>query len=142
RDGALRAAARDGRPARALGGPPQVRRRRAAAARPLRAPRARRRSHGRPAPRKRPAAQGWSRVRRPAAAGFDLVSAEARSQVDAWGEKSRALFNELLEDAPSDMQRELLNRAVAAGHSAAEVHAFADALRGFTDGEAFDRCTI
>lgn len=75
-------------------------------------------------------------------AGFDLVSSEARSKVDGWAEKSRGLFTELLEDAPTDMQRELLNRAVAAGHSAAEVHAFADALRGLTDGEAFDKCTI
>src|SRR5262249_54563602 len=49
---------------------------------------------------------------------------------------------ELLEDAPSEMQRELLNRAVAAGHSPAEVHAFADALRGMSDDEAFDACTI
>ena len=75
-------------------------------------------------------------------AGFDLVSAEARSKVDAWADKARELFGELLEDAPSDMQRELLNRAVAAGHSPAEVHAFADALRGLSDDEAFDKCTI
>lgn len=75
-------------------------------------------------------------------AGFDLVSSEARRAVDGWAEKSRGLFAELLEDAPTDLQRELLNRAAAAGHSAAEVHAFADALRGFSDGEAFDRCTI
>lgn len=79
------------------------------------------------------------RVRPP---GFDLVSSEARSKVDAWSERSRELFSELLEDAPTDMQRELLNRSVAAGHSAAEVHAFADALRGLSDGEAFDKCTV
>ncbi len=77
-----------------------------------------------------------------AVAGYDLVSAEATSRLDGWNDRSRHLFTELLEDAPNDMQRELLNRAVAAGHSAAEVHAFADALRGLTDGEAFDKCTI
>ncbi|MBK7863039.1 MAG: hypothetical protein IPJ65_31410 [Archangiaceae bacterium] len=73
---------------------------------------------------------------------FDLVSAEARKTVDGWPETSRGLFSELLEDAPTDLQRELLNRAVAAGHSAAEVHAFADALRGLGDVEVFDRCTV
>lgn len=77
-----------------------------------------------------------------ASAGFDLVSAEARSKVEAWGEKSRELFTELLEDAASDMQRELLNRVVAAGHTPAEVHAFADVLRSLTDEEAFDKCTV
>jgi len=75
-------------------------------------------------------------------AGFDLVSAEATSRLDGWNDKSKHLFTELLEDAPNEMQRELLNRAVAAGHSAAELHAFADALRGLSDGEAFDKCTI
>lgn len=78
--------------------------------------------------------------RRPA--GYDVVSSEARARVDGWTERSRDLFTELLEDAPSDLQRELLNRAVAAGHSAAEVHAFADALRGLSDAEAYDKCTI
>lgn len=75
-------------------------------------------------------------------AGFDVVSSEARARVDGWTERSRDLFTELLEDAPSDLQRELLNRAVAAGHTAAEVHAFADALRGLSDAEAYDKCTI
>ncbi|MBL8951129.1 MAG: hypothetical protein JNK82_10155 [Myxococcaceae bacterium] len=77
-----------------------------------------------------------------AVAGYDLVSAEASSRLDVWPERSKHLFTELLEDAANDMQRELLNRAVAAGHSAAEVHAFADALRGLSDVEAFEKCTI
>jgi hypothetical protein len=77
-----------------------------------------------------------------APAGYDLVSIEARDKVDAWSARARALFTELLEDAPSELQRELLNRAVAAGHTSAEVHAFADALRGLTDAGAFDACTI
>lgn len=81
-------------------------------------------------------------MKKKAAAGYDLVSAEARARVDAWTERSRDLFTELLEDATSDLQRELLNRAVAAGHTAAEVHAFADALRGVPDAEVFDKCTI
>jgi hypothetical protein len=74
--------------------------------------------------------------------GADLVSIEAHEKIDAWSDRARELFTELLEDAPSDLQRELLNRAVAAGHTVAEVHAFADALRGLSDGDAFDACTI
>src|SRR5581483_8996892 len=77
-----------------------------------------------------------------APAGYDLVSIEARDKVDGWSSRARELFTELLEDAPSELQRELLNRAVAAGHTSAEVHAFADALRGLSDADAFDACTI
>ncbi len=72
----------------------------------------------------------------------DLVSIEAREKTDAWSERARDLFTELLEDATTELQRELLNRSVAAGHSSAEVHAFADALRGLSDAAAFEACTL
>ena len=72
----------------------------------------------------------------------DLLSNEVRDQLERWPARSRALFVELLEDAPSELQREFLQRTVAAGHSPAEVHAFADALRGLSDAEAFVACTL
>ncbi len=70
------------------------------------------------------------------------VSEEATNQLELWPQRARALFAELLEDAGSDLQREFIQRAVAAAHSPAEVHAFADALRGMTDEEAYEACTL
>ncbi len=70
------------------------------------------------------------------------VSDDARDQLHAWPRKSRELFQELMEDAGSELQREFLQRAVAAGHTAAEVHAFADSLRALDDDEIFEACTV
>jgi hypothetical protein len=72
----------------------------------------------------------------------DMLSNEVREHLERWPPRERALFVELLEDAPSELQREFLQRTVAAGHSPPEVHAFADALRGLTDAEAFVACTL
>ncbi|MBX7116204.1 MAG: hypothetical protein K1X64_17885 [Myxococcaceae bacterium] len=72
----------------------------------------------------------------------DSLSEEARERLTRWPLKSRRLFDELMEDAPTDLQRELLQRAVASSHTPAEVHAFADAIRAYSDGEAFDACTL
>ncbi len=70
------------------------------------------------------------------------VSDEAHEQLQQWPVRARQLFDELLEDAGSDLQRELLQRAVAAAHTPAEVHAFADELRGLTDEDAYAACTL
>lgn len=70
------------------------------------------------------------------------VSEDAQAHLDGWPKKARVLFFELLEDAGSELQQELLQRAVAAGHTPAEVHAFADELRGLSDEEAFEACTL
>lgn len=70
------------------------------------------------------------------------VSDEANEQLAQWPTRSRALFEELLDDAGSDLQREFLQRAVAAAHTPAEVHAFADELRGLSDEEAYEACTL
>lgn len=59
-----------------------------------------------------------------------------------WPPRARGLFEELLEDARSDLQRELILRATAAGHTPAEIHAFADELRPLSDEEAFERCSL
>ena len=72
----------------------------------------------------------------------DMLSNEVREHLERWPAKERALFLELLEDAPSELQREFLQRTVAAGHSPPEVHAFADALRSMSDAEAFVACTL
>ncbi len=74
--------------------------------------------------------------------GWDALSEEALDKLSAWPVKSRALFKELVEDAPSELQRELLQRAVAAGHTPAEIHAFADELRVLEDEQAFNACTL
>lgn len=76
------------------------------------------------------------------ARGADLLSNEVREHLERWPSRERELFMELLEDAPSELQREFLQRTVAAGHSPPEVHAFADALRGMSDAEAFVACTL
>ena len=70
------------------------------------------------------------------------VSEEATDQLAQWPQRARALFAELLDDAGSDLQREFIQRAVAAAHSPAEVHAFADELRGMSDEDAYEACTL
>lgn len=70
------------------------------------------------------------------------VSEDALVQLDAWPKGARALLDELLEDAGSDLQREFIVRAIAAGHTPPEVHAFADELRAMNDDEAYHACTL
>lgn len=70
------------------------------------------------------------------------LSPDAVTQLERWTSKARRLFDELLEDAPSALQREFIQRAVAAGHTAAEVHAFADAIRALDDERVFTSCTL
>lgn len=70
------------------------------------------------------------------------VSDEAREQLERWSTKARRLFDELLEDAGSDLQRELLQRSVAAAHTPAEVHAFADEIRALSDDDVYEACTL
>lgn len=70
------------------------------------------------------------------------VSDEAQEQLEHWSAKARRLFDELLEDAGSDLQREFLQRAVAAAHTPAEVHAFADEIRAMSDDEVYEGCTL
>ena len=70
------------------------------------------------------------------------VSDEADELLSSWPARARALFDELLDDAGSDLQRELIQRAVAAAHTPAEVHAFADELRAMSDEEAYEACTL
>lgn len=71
-----------------------------------------------------------------------MSSEDAELQLSTWPQRARSLFKELLEDASSDLQRELLMRSVAAGHTPAEVHAFADQLRGLEDDQAYEACTL
>ena len=66
---------------------------------------------------------------------------ELEELLDGWTVQERRIFFEVLEDAATELQRELIQRAAAARHTAAEIHAFADEIRGMTDGEIFDACT-
>ena len=70
------------------------------------------------------------------------LSKEAEAQLTRWPARARKLLTELLDDAATALQRELLQRSVAAGHSPNEVHAFADQLRGMADEDAFAACTL
>lgn len=70
------------------------------------------------------------------------MSPEAARQLAIWPGPARQLFSELIDDAGSDLQRELLMRAVAAFHTPSEVHAFADQLRGLGDAETYAACTL
>lgn len=67
--------------------------------------------------------------------------ATADDLLDEWSDEDQALFAELLEDAQSDLQRELLQRGLAAGHDAHALHAFADAIRPRADEDVFRDCT-
>ena len=71
----------------------------------------------------------------------DLITIEAQQHLDGWDEDDLQLFLELLEDAGSELQREMLNRAVAMGHSPTELHSFGDSIRGITDQQLFKQCT-
>ncbi|MBI3184949.1 MAG: hypothetical protein HYZ28_22645 [Myxococcales bacterium] len=73
---------------------------------------------------------------------IDVLSSEAQEELSRWSEGDRALFGELMQDAGSEVQREMLRRALAAGHSPAELHAFADAMRAMPDEEIFAACTL
>jgi len=73
---------------------------------------------------------------------YDALTEEAQGRVHAWPQRAQALFKELLEDAVSELQREFIQRSVVAGHTPAEVHAFADELRALSDAQAFDACTL
>jgi hypothetical protein len=73
---------------------------------------------------------------------LDLLSTEARDQLSRWKPEDQQLFAELLQDAPSELQQEMLKRALAAGHRPAELHAFSDEIRPLSDEEVFDACTL
>ncbi len=61
--------------------------------------------------------------------------------VDRWAPKQARLLDELWEDAVTELQRELLARAIVAGHTPAEIHAFADEIRPLDDDTLYERCT-
>lgn len=70
------------------------------------------------------------------------VPDEVEAVLEGWSPRARKLFKELMEDASSELQQELVQRAVLAGHTPGEVHAFADELRGLSDDECFVACTL
>ncbi len=55
---------------------------------------------------------------------------------------AQSRLRELLEDAASPLQAELLKRGIAAGRSIGELHAFGDAIRGMTDAALFQACAV
>lgn len=73
---------------------------------------------------------------------LDLLTSVTGELLAGWSKKDRRLFAELMEDAGSELQKEMLRRALAAGHSAAELHAFGDAIRPLSDEEIFEACTL
>lgn len=71
----------------------------------------------------------------------DPVLGESAELVSDWDDEDRAQLIELLEDAESDLQREMLHRGLAAGRPLRELHSFADAIRGLDDEAIFSECT-
>jgi hypothetical protein len=67
---------------------------------------------------------------------------EVEAVLETWSARHKKLFKELMEDASSELQQELVQRAVLAGHTPGEIHAFADELRGLSDDECFVACTL
>lgn len=82
-----------------------------------------------------------SRIDRALAEVEEPVLGDSAEQVADWDDEDRAQLIELLEDAASDLQREMLHRGLAAGRPLRELHSFADAIRGLDDEEVFRECT-
>jgi hypothetical protein len=80
--------------------------------------------------------------RRDSAGAALVLSEDARERLSEWPREHRARFDELIEDAASDLQREMLQRALSCGHALSELHAFADALRSMPDAEIYETCTL
>lgn len=72
----------------------------------------------------------------------DPLRREVDELLEEWTRADRHLFDELLEDAGTELQREMLLRVVAARHTPAEAHAFADDIRAMSDQRIFDLCTV
>lgn len=73
--------------------------------------------------------------------GQDLLSTQAARVLDAWDPQDQEQFQEILEDAATDLQRELIRRSLVARHPLAELHAFADEIRGMDDHAVYEACT-
>lgn len=69
-----------------------------------------------------------------------FVSALAREALERTRPQDRPRFWELLEDAGTSLQRELVERALVAGRSISELHAFADSIRAMSDVDLFAAC--
>ncbi len=72
----------------------------------------------------------------------DFLQTESDARLEGWRASERSLFEELMQDARSALQRELLLRVVAARHTPAEVHAFADEIRPLDDAQLYAACTV
>jgi hypothetical protein len=73
---------------------------------------------------------------------FAQLSADASARLEGWPPSRRRAFGELLEDARTSLQREMLGRSLAAGRSLPELHAFADEIRGLDDDALYEACTL
>lgn len=71
----------------------------------------------------------------------DLLSVEASARIERWSEKDRRAAIELLKLAGSEVQRELLRRAIAAGHELEPLRDFARAIFRMPDAELVAACT-
>lgn len=72
----------------------------------------------------------------------DAVLDAVADRLELWRDGERARLTAMLKYAGSDVKRELIRRAVAAGQSAIALQEFADALRPLSDSEAVAAVTI
>ncbi|MBX5481805.1 MAG: hypothetical protein IRZ16_08175 [Myxococcaceae bacterium] len=70
------------------------------------------------------------------------MTSEVEALLEEWRPSDRKLLGELLEDARTELQREMIHRVVVARHACAEVHAFADTIRALDDEALYQQCTI
>lgn len=73
---------------------------------------------------------------------LDVIARRAKEQLNGWSEADRTLFSALWSQTGGELKRELLRRALAQGHSPAEMRAFAEALKPLNEQEAFAACTL
>jgi hypothetical protein len=69
-----------------------------------------------------------------------VLAEAAAERVQSLEPKGQELWNELREDAATDFQRACLEAALLAGHPLPLLHAFADAIRSWSDGPLAEAC--
>lgn len=76
-----------------------------------------------------------------ASASVDLVSIRARAALERFTVQDRARMVHAFQAAPSELQRELIQRALAAGQPPPRIVAFAAAIRALADEDVLKVCT-
>lgn len=82
----------------------------------------------------------WEPVTGSTSASVDLVSIQARAALELFSARDRLRIVQAFQAAPSELQREMIQRALAAGETAERVFSFARAIRSLNDEQLFKSC--